>query len=172
MLESNQPIFGPSGAYLWILLRGLSGGSSVFCRYSALRYMSMADSTIIILSMPVFVFVFARIFLKEHFGRYHVLSLVMSIVGIIFASKIDFLFSSPMLQSVNGTELINQTLPTNESTTSVTTPFYSENTSNVTSYDSGLLPFYVSDKMIGTAFSLGATLIGCFVYIIIRKVCS
>lgn len=161
-LESPQPLFGCSGTYLWIALRGLAGGTSVFCRYSALHYMSMADSTIIILSMPVFVFVFARIFLKEHFGPYHVLAFCMSIIGIVFASKLEFIFGKSVQQE-NHPILNTTTIIT--TTTMATTANFSNNNETMDKTSSVL-----SDQLIGTLFSLGATLVGCFVYVIIRKV--
>nr|XP_046916556.1 solute carrier family 35 member G1-like [Dermatophagoides farinae] len=178
-LESPQPLFGMSGTYLWIALRGLAGGTSVFCRYSALHYMSMADSTIIILSMPVFVFVFARIFLKEHFGPYHVLALVMSIVGIIFASKLEIIFGKPMGEEndfvINNNTMI-MTTTTTTTTTMATTEFFNDNgnqTMNETNYYIDDNPITksmdLSDQLIGTLYSLGATFVGCFVYVIIRK---
>lgn len=177
-LESPQPIFGMSGTYLWIALRGLAGGTSVFCRYSALHYMSMADSTIIILSMPVFVFVFARIFLKEHFGPYHVLALFMSIAGIIFASKLEFIFGKPVQEDdlvINNTisTMITTTTTTMATTTITDKLFYVNETTNKTSdhhIDGQKRLIGLSDQLIGTLYSLGATFVGCFVYVIIRKV--
>ena len=71
-------------------IRALSGTTNIFLFYSALQYIPLAEATIFSLSVPVFVFIFARIFLKEPFGRWHVAALVLSIVGIALASKIDF----------------------------------------------------------------------------------
>lgn len=152
-LEANQPLFGFPGTRLWLVLRGLAGGTSVFFRYSALNYISMADSTIIILSMPVFVFVFARIFLKERFGRFHVVSLLMSIVGILLASKIEHIIKEF----------------TQDSSTAVETATVLFN-STINGTDSTVATKPTQSRLFGTIFSLGSTLIGSLVYIIIRKV--
>ncbi|KPM02547.1 solute carrier family 35-like protein 2 [Sarcoptes scabiei] len=179
--ESSQPLFGRMDSFIWIALRGLAGGTSVFCRYSALHYMSMADSTIIILSMPVFVFVFARIFLKENFGRYHVLALILSIIGIMFASKMDIIFgksasssSSSLSENTTASSISELDLDfiLNYTSTETSTPVIED-------FDSHLKHNHhnknhsnepkMSNQLLGTLYSLGATFIGCFVYIIIRK---
>lgn len=43
--------------------------------------------------MPVFVCIFARIFLKEAFGLFHALSLAVTFVGIGFTAKLDVIFN-------------------------------------------------------------------------------
>ena len=95
-----------------MLLRGVCGATSLFFRYSAVSYISLADTTIIVLSLPVFVFIFARIFLKEPFGRFHVIALILSLVGICFASKIEFLFGSG--NDLEGTDIETETSRQNQ----------------------------------------------------------
>ena len=70
-------------------VRGLAGTSTIFFLYSAVKYIPLADATIFLLSVPVFVFIFARCILHEPFGRWHVVALVLSLLGIGLASKID-----------------------------------------------------------------------------------
>lgn len=119
----------------------------------------MADSTIIILSMPVFVFVLARIFLKERFGRFHVVALCMSIVGIMFASKIEDIVAKSFYPSDDDPK--NQTI-----LNSTVVP------DNDTDDDSFITKLFYNDQFLGTLFSMGSTVVGSFVYIIIRKVSS
>ncbi|KAI1285031.1 Solute carrier family 35 member G1 [Halotydeus destructor] len=82
---------GPKDKRLFLIMRGLAGASSVYLRYSALHYLPIANATIIVLSMPVFVCIFARIFLKEACGLFHVVAIGITLVGIGFTSKVNVL---------------------------------------------------------------------------------
>jgi drug/metabolite transporter (DMT)-like permease len=132
-MELRQNPFGPSNLRHWLIIRGLAGATSLYFRYWALHYMSIADATVIALSMPVFVCIFARIFLKEPFGLFHVLALFLTLIGITFTSKIAFIFVSSEEDNIK-TEDDNR------------------------------------KRMIGLIISLGATIIGSSIYVIIRKV--
>ena len=94
LMESRENPFGPSHLRHWLILRGLAGASSLYLRYMSLHYMSIADATVIALSTPVFVCIFARICLKESFGVFHVIALVVTLVGIAFTSKLAIIFGS------------------------------------------------------------------------------
>lgn len=52
----------------------------------------IANATIIVLSMPVFVCIFARIFLKESLGLFHLVAVGVTLLGIGFTAKLDVLF--------------------------------------------------------------------------------
>ncbi len=125
-MELRQNPFGPSNLRHWLIIRGLAGATSLYFRYWALHYMSIADAT-------VFVCIFARIFLKEPFGLFHVLALFLTLIGITFTSKIAFVF-------VSSEEDIIKTGDDNRK------------------------------RMIGLIISMGATIIGSSIYVIIRKV--
>ena len=95
LFESHQHPFGPSwNARMWLVLRGLSGATSLYLRYLTLRYLPIGDATVIVLSMPVFVFIFAKIFLKEPCGIFHVITLVVTLIGISFTAKFNIIFGS------------------------------------------------------------------------------
>jgi len=85
----KENIFGPSNLRHWIILRGLAGASSLYLRYSTLHYLPISNATVIVLSMPVFVCIFGRIFLKEACGFFHVVALGVTLIGIAFTSKLD-----------------------------------------------------------------------------------
>ena len=57
----------PKGKRLLLLLRGFLGTTSLMSQFYALRHMPLADASVIIFSVPVFVAIFARIFLKVCF---------------------------------------------------------------------------------------------------------
>lgn len=54
----------PKGKRLLLLLRAFLGTTSLMSQFYALRHMPLADASVIIFSVPVFVAIFARIFLK------------------------------------------------------------------------------------------------------------
>ena len=82
---------GPREKRHFLLLRGVAGATSLYLRYSALHYLPIANATVIVLSMPVFVCIFARIFLKEPCGIFHCVSIGVTLVGIGFTAKIGAL---------------------------------------------------------------------------------
>lgn len=90
LLDSGEPWLGPSNwtFRLCILARGSFGATAMLFKFYAMQHISLANATVIRQSSPVFVFVLARIFLKETFTRYHGISLVLSLVGIALASKL------------------------------------------------------------------------------------
>ena len=93
-MDNNLNPFGPKGLRHWLMLRGVAGATSIFFRYSALHYMSIANATVIVLSMPVFVFIFAKIFLKESFGWFHLIALLVTLIGIAFTSKLVLIITN------------------------------------------------------------------------------
>lgn len=167
VLESKEPWFGENNWWwrLWMLLRGVSGCTSLFFRYSAVTYISLADTTIIILSMPVFVFIFARIFLGEQFGRYHILAFLLSLVGIAFASKVDFLFKSGenLASHLGGNESIWNLTSTTTSTTTMGTTL-----ATTMAHESGD-GISLHNRLIGTMYACGAMVAGSLVYVMVRK---
>ena len=81
--------FGPRNKRHFLLLRGLAGATSLYLRYSALHFLPIANATVIVLSMPVFVCIFARIFLKEPCGLFHLITIGTTLFGIGLTSKLD-----------------------------------------------------------------------------------
>lgn len=104
VFTANVNPFGPKGNWtirVYLLLRGFAGASSLLLRYSALRYLPIANATVIILSMPVFVCIFARVFLKESCGIFHIVSIGITLIGIAFTSKIDIILGLTSSIDVN-----------------------------------------------------------------------
>lgn len=60
--RSEDPF--PKGKRWLLLLRAFLGTTSLMSQFYALRHMPLADASVIIFSVPVFVAIFARIFLK------------------------------------------------------------------------------------------------------------
>lgn len=181
MIESGKNWFGPNSWWfrICILLRALFGATSLYLKFCSLNYISLANSTIIGLSSPIFVFIFARIILNESFTIFHAISLLLSLVGIGFATKIDSIFLTSQQQTVDsGNNMTIMSINNNNNTNSITssTPnmmmmFHTDNnnltslkvTSNSTSNSHNPI-------LLGNIYALSSTIFGSIVFILIRKV--
>ncbi|RWS27898.1 transmembrane protein-like protein [Leptotrombidium deliense] len=108
VMSCGENVFGPSDLRVFVLLRGIAGASSLYLRYNALHYIPIANATVIVLSMPIFVCIFARIFLKEAFGLFHVIALTVTLVGIGFTSKLGIIFGSNEKSALQGFDRQNE----------------------------------------------------------------
>ncbi|KAH9395246.1 hypothetical protein TYRP_021005 [Tyrophagus putrescentiae] len=188
VLDTGDPLFGPASWWfrLWMLLRGLFGGAALLFKFYALEHISMANTTVIILSTPVFVFLFARLLLGEPFGRYHLLSLVLSLSGIATASKLHLLLISDggVDNIINNSTIVNKSTSTMTFITITSTVFPTIiNSSSVTSMminstavdggdDNGLINSSGSSShsLLGNCYALLSTILGAMVFVFIRKV--
>lgn len=91
IITANVNPFGPPGKRWLLLMRGVAGATALYMRYSALRFLPIANATVIVLSMPVFVCFFAKLFLKEACGLFHVVTIAITLIGIGFTSKLDII---------------------------------------------------------------------------------
>ena len=91
LITAEVAPFGLPDKRHFLLLRGIAGATSLYLRYAALRYLPIANATVIVLSMPVFVSIFARIFLKEPCGVFHCIAIGITIIGIGFTANIGAL---------------------------------------------------------------------------------
>lgn len=60
--------------------------------FYAFRHMSLADASVIIFSTPVFVAIFARLFLNEPCGPFNIITVVLTIIGIALITHPPFIF--------------------------------------------------------------------------------
>lgn len=56
--------FGPPELRPILIMRGIAGATSLFLRFIAFHYLSIADASVIIFSVPIFVSIFAWFYLK------------------------------------------------------------------------------------------------------------
>ncbi|XP_037555243.1 solute carrier family 35 member G1 [Dermacentor silvarum] len=91
MISRAHPL-GPEGVRLLLILRGLLGATSLFLRFYAIHHMPIADASVIIFSVPVFVSALARIFLKEPCGLFHLVAVLVTLVGLALITKLPLLF--------------------------------------------------------------------------------
>ncbi|KAG8190162.1 hypothetical protein JTE90_008696 [Oedothorax gibbosus] len=88
VILSREEPFGPRPVRHLLIFRGLVGATSLFLRFVAFRYLPIADASVIIFSIPVFVAVLARIFLKEPCGFFHAFTVLLTLGGIVLITKL------------------------------------------------------------------------------------
>lgn len=60
--------------------------------FYAFRHMPLADASVIIFSTPVFVAIFARLFLREACGMFNVITILLTLVGVVLITRPPFFF--------------------------------------------------------------------------------
>jgi uncharacterized membrane protein len=61
----RQNVFGPRGARVWLVLRGLVGAFSILAAYFSIKMINFGESMAIRYSSPILTALFARILLKQ-----------------------------------------------------------------------------------------------------------
>ncbi|XP_067137424.1 solute carrier family 35 member G1-like [Centruroides vittatus] len=85
--------FGPKNLRPFLIVRGLLGASNLFLRFVAFRYLPLADASIIVFSVPVFVAIFAKIFLKEPCGIFQGITVSLTLLGVFLITKMPLVIA-------------------------------------------------------------------------------
>ncbi|XP_073816767.1 solute carrier family 35 member G1 [Musca autumnalis] len=91
LVYSKQPVF-PEGKRVILLLRCFMGTTGLMLSFYAFRHMPLADASVIIFSTPVFVAIFARVFLKEQCSLFNIVTIVLTLVGVVLITRPPFVF--------------------------------------------------------------------------------
>lgn len=91
LLYKQECVF-PDGKRILLLLRSFVGATSLICSFYAFRHMELGDASTILFSTPVFVGIFAKIFLKEPCGWFNVGTIGLTLLGIIFITMPKAIF--------------------------------------------------------------------------------
>ncbi|XP_049942187.1 solute carrier family 35 member G1 [Schistocerca serialis cubense] len=91
VLWRAEPVF-PRGRRLMLLLRSFVGTTGLMLSFYAFRHMPLADASVVVFSVPVFVAIFARLFLKEPCGPFHALTIALTLVGVVLITRPPLLF--------------------------------------------------------------------------------
>lgn len=83
----------PPGKRIILLLRCFVGTTGLMLSFYAFRHMPLADASVIIFSTPVFVAIFARLFLKEPCGPFNVATVLLTLLGVVLITRPPLLFS-------------------------------------------------------------------------------
>ncbi|CAG4933620.1 unnamed protein product [Colias eurytheme] len=98
VIYTEQPIF-PEGKRILLILRSVVGTVGLMLSFYAFRNMPLADASVIVFSVPVFVALFARVFLKEPCGIWNTISIILTLLGVILITHPPFLFGSDQVET-------------------------------------------------------------------------
>lgn len=87
--------------YIFLIGRGVISMIAMNAMYFALPYINVGDATAIALSSPVFIGIFAKIFLKEAFGIIDALLTLVVVVGVFLISKPSFIFGGSEEETIS-----------------------------------------------------------------------
>jgi drug/metabolite transporter (DMT)-like permease len=93
MLYRKEDPF-PKGSRLALLARCFVGTTGLMLSFYAFRHMPLADASVVVFSVPVFVAIFARIFLKEPCGLFHVVTIFLTLIGVVLITRPPMLFGA------------------------------------------------------------------------------
>uniref|UniRef100_A0A1B6E1D0 EamA domain-containing protein n=1 Tax=Clastoptera arizonana TaxID=38151 RepID=A0A1B6E1D0_9HEMI len=93
VLWRNENLF-PAGKRLMLFLRSIVGTTGLMLSFYAFRYMPLADASVVVFSVPVFVAIFARLFLKEPCGMFSVITVTLTLIGVVLITRPPFIFGS------------------------------------------------------------------------------
>ncbi|CAL1297643.1 unnamed protein product [Larinioides sclopetarius] len=86
--KTGQNPLGPPRLRFFLILRGVFGGFGYFMNFIAFRYLSMSEASVIVFSTPVIVTIFARIIFKEPCNIFQSISVIVTVLGIVFTTKL------------------------------------------------------------------------------------
>lgn len=86
--------FGPKPQRVLLILRGVVGFFGVFGLYYSLLYLSLSDAVSITFLIPMVTTFFAWIILGEKYSVLEGICGILSLVGVIFVAKPDFIFGT------------------------------------------------------------------------------
>lgn len=96
-VKTQENLFGPRELRFILLLRGICGATNTFMNFLAFRYLPLGEATVIIFSVPVFITVAARIFLKESCRFVQSIAVITTVVGIMFITKVPETLSGKLV---------------------------------------------------------------------------
>lgn len=91
LIYKEEPVF-PKGKRIILILRCFVGTTGLMLSFYAFRHMALADASVIIFSTPVFVAIFARLFLKEPCGIFNAITVVLTLIGVVLITRPPIIF--------------------------------------------------------------------------------
>lgn len=85
----------PKGKRMILLLRSFVGTTGLMLSFYAFRHMPLADASVIVFSVPVFVAIFAAIFLKEPCNAFNIFTIFLTLMGVILITRPVYIFGPP-----------------------------------------------------------------------------
>jgi drug/metabolite transporter (DMT)-like permease len=70
-----------------LFVRGVCGGMAIYIAFLAISKLGLGKGTLLICCYPIFACLFSAIFLKERFGVYGIVAIIVALTGIYFVSR-------------------------------------------------------------------------------------
>lgn len=93
LIYNGSNAIPPEGKRILLLLRCFVGTMGLMLSFYAFRHMSLSDASVIIFSTPVFVVIFAKIFLNEPCGVFNVVTIFFTLMGVVLITRPPLLFN-------------------------------------------------------------------------------
>jgi drug/metabolite transporter (DMT)-like permease len=94
VIWKRQSLLGAYGERGTLIARGVIGFAAFAGTYVAFRMIPLADVVTIVFSAPIYVSIFACVFLSESCGVFQILTISLTICGTLLISKPTFLFET------------------------------------------------------------------------------
>lgn len=91
MIYKQEDVF-PAGRRTILLLRCFVGTTGLMLSFYAFRHMPIADASVIIFSTPVFVSIFANLFLQEPCSPFNMFTIVLTLFGVVLITRPKMIF--------------------------------------------------------------------------------
>ena len=130
--------------------RCITGTISLISGFTALTLLPLEDASTLIFTAPLVTFAVARIFLKEDINKLDLFCGIISMLGVLFVARPQFLFSST--RSI--TNITNTTDTTTNTTTNTTTSFTTDSETT---------------RTLGVIVALTAAIASGTAYVFVRK---
>merc|ERR1711936_1005172 len=82
----------PKESRLLLIVRSVFGASNLLIIFYGLKHMPMADVNMISAGSPIWVVIFARVFLKERLLVFDIINIFITLLGIVFIIRPPFIF--------------------------------------------------------------------------------
>lgn len=93
VIYKQEPIV-PHGKRLILFLRCFVGSTGLILSFYAFRHMPLADASVIVFSTPVFVSIFARLFLQEKCSIFHIFTVLLTLFGVLLITRPPIVFGN------------------------------------------------------------------------------
>jgi drug/metabolite transporter (DMT)-like permease len=156
VVKNKKSIWGPKESRVLLSVRSLIGLLGVLCFYFGILFIPPSDCSSLSHTSIVITAILSRIFLKEKLSISHVFALILTMIGVLFISKPEFLFSSDSGETVLK---INDTFKT----------------VNSTHADLSKSPLHLNETtkiIIGIILTISAAFFFGLVSILIKKLCN
>lgn len=87
--------------WIYIIIRGIIGFSVAIFVYSGVQLLNLGDAMSLFSTFPIWTIIICYIFLKENIHRFHIISLIFGMIGIILVSQPTFIFSHSNTNHIN-----------------------------------------------------------------------